>query len=79
MPIESIVMFVAGTGAVVAGSCVVVFRRQVAARNRKNIENSISERVFPGLGAGSTPARMVPVGIITIVAGLIVIWRSFLS
>lgn len=77
MPPESIVMFIAGAGMVIAGISIVVFRGEVAAKNRRNIENSTSEKAFPGLGAGSTPARMVPVGIIAIIAGAAVIWKAF--
>ncbi|MCI0158860.1 hypothetical protein KNO15_19335 [Leifsonia shinshuensis] len=58
MRVESIIMLVAGAGAVVAGICVVVFRKRVAAKNRQNIENSVSGKAFPGLAAGSTPARV---------------------
>lgn len=78
MSIESIIMLVTGAGAVVAGICVLAFRKRVAAKNRENIENSVSEKAFPGLAAGSTPARMVPVGVILMVAGVMVIGKALL-
>ncbi|MBO1739426.1 hypothetical protein [Leifsonia sp. TF02-11] len=70
-------MMVAGAGAVVAGICVVAFRRRVAVKNRENIESSVSEKAFPGLAAGSTPSRMVPVGVILMIAGVMVIGKAF--
>lgn len=77
--IENLVMVVAGVGAIILGILTIVFRKGVAARNRRNIENSVSERVFPGLSAGSTPARMVPVGIVLMMTGAAVAWRGLTS
>ena len=70
-------MLIAGFGMIAAGVGTVLYRAEVAAKNRKNIEAGIVERLFPGFGAGSTPERMIPVGVLLVIAGITVIVKSF--
>ncbi|SDH07625.1 hypothetical protein SAMN04515691_3426 [Leifsonia sp. 98AMF] len=75
MSIESIVMTIAGFGAIVAGVAVILFRDRVDSRNKANIEQKL-EGALPNASSLSTPARMAGVGVVIVIAGVIVAWRG---
>jgi len=77
MNLESLVMLLVGLGVSAAGIAIVVFRKSVAERNRRNIEQKFG-KLFPGFADGSTPERMIPVGIGGILVGLLIIAKALL-
>ncbi|WP_370057103.1 hypothetical protein [Leifsonia sp. EB41] len=76
MNVEPIVMLIAGCGSIATGFALVLFRSEFAARNKKNIEASIVGKLFPGFGERSTPGKMIPVGVISVIVGITLIVRS---
>ena len=72
MSAESIAMLVAGFAMIIAGFAIVAFREEVAERNRRNIDQKFG-KLLPGFADGSTPPRMVPVGIVSIGSGLLLV------
>lgn len=77
MNLEAVVMLVAGLGVSVAGVAAIVFRSQLADRNRRNIEQRFG-KLLPGFAEGSTPGRMIPVGIAGILIGLVIVGKAVL-
>lgn len=75
MDIEKVAMLAAGCVALLAGVGVIVFRQAIAKRNQANVEAKLGKR-FPGLSSGSTPARMVGVGIVCLGVGVVLVVRS---
>jgi hypothetical protein len=71
-------MTISGTLGIAAGIGIVVFRDRIAAKNRANLEKRV-DRWFPGFSAGSTPSRMVPVGLLTILISVVVILKATLG
>ena len=72
MTAKSIAMLVAGFAMNIAGFAIVAYREVVAERDRRNIDQKFG-KLLPGFADGSTPQRMVPVGIVSIGGGLLLI------
>ena len=75
MPVDTRYSPNPGSSGIAAGIGIVLFRDQVAARNRANLEKRV-DRWFPGFSAGSTPSRMVSVGLLAVLIGVVVILKA---
>ncbi|MGO4534837.1 hypothetical protein [Leifsonia sp. 2MCAF36] len=69
MDLESIAMLLSGALAFLGGVAIILFRDQVARKNKENIEAKLG-KLFPGFADHSTPGRMVPVGAAAILIGI---------